>query len=63
MLVIFVFVPGLMEIMCVWMDYDRGMGPYRSQMTVNFCTIPANEQPAISKAIPGNTCFFLFFFV
>ena len=40
-LVISVFVPGLSELyMYVWMDYDPGMGPYHSQMTVSLCTIP-----------------------
>ena len=34
-------VPSLVVgVVYVWMDYDRGMGPYCSQMTVTLCTIP-----------------------
>ena len=40
-LVISVFVPRLsMLYMYVWMGYERGMVPYRPQMTVTLCTIP-----------------------
>ena len=40
-LVMSVFVPRLSELcMYVRMDYDRGMGPDRTQMAVTLCTIP-----------------------
>ena len=40
-MVISVFVPGLSELcMYAWMDYDRGMGPYRPRMKITLSTIP-----------------------
>ena len=56
-LVISVFVPGLSEMnMCAWMDYDRGMGPYRPQIDDGYFLYdprPMSDQRSDKKAKPG----------
>ena len=49
--------------MYVWMDYDRGMGPYRPQMTVILCTIPGPLATSDQTKRPYQVIYVCFIFV
>ena len=48
--------------MYVWMDYDRGMGPYHPQMTIALCSIPGQWATSDETKRPYQVTYVCLFF-